>query len=240
LLQLLAIPESKSLRQLRTVGLRGALERVKSFATSAASDADLRTLIDMRDGTVHAAQDDEVEERLVTAFVQHADALLADLRRDRAAFWQTQLEVVDALLADASDKVRHRVNVKLAQALANFERRYGEEPPEMLRLVRRLACANISYDDQALIACPACESLGVADGEREVEWGYEDDGSPIGTVWFTAGEFACRVCGLQLDWSEFKTAAMESRWEVDAVDPLKPESYSYEDEAYETWREGRL
>src|SRR5215471_19857392 len=79
LLWLLGITEGKPPRQLRTVGLRDVLARVRMFVTSRASDDDLRILVDMRDGTVHAAQNDEVEERLVVAFVQHADALLADL-----------------------------------------------------------------------------------------------------------------------------------------------------------------
>ena len=118
LLRLLQIPEGKSPRPLRTVGLRGALERVARFVTSSASNVDLGTLVDMRDGTVHAAQDNVVEERLLVAFVQYADALLADLGWDRAEFWDGQLAVVDALLADASDKVEHEVAVKVAAASA--------------------------------------------------------------------------------------------------------------------------
>jgi hypothetical protein len=245
LLRLLGISEGKTPQPLRTVGLRGAHERAKRFVTSTASDHDLGILIGMRDGTVHAAQDDEVEERLVVAFVQYADAVLADLGRDRAAFWGGQLDVVDALLADASDKVAHRVGVKLAQALAAFERRYGEEPPEMLGFVRGLALPHALDGDQALADCPACESLGVADGEHEVEWGVEDDGSPVGTVWFNAAKFACRVCGLQLERTELEPAAMKSRWEVEGADPAKFEPYTddagYEgeaaDAAYEAWRE---
>src|SRR5260221_988091 len=105
LLRLLEFTSSKAPRQLRTVSLRDALTRVKLLPVpSNASEDDLRTLVDVRDGTVHAAQEDELEERLLVAFVQHADALLMDLERDRAGFWGPQLSVVDALLADASDK----------------------------------------------------------------------------------------------------------------------------------------
>lgn len=245
LLRLLGISEGTP-RQLRTVGLRGAHDRTKRFITSTASDGDLGILFDMRDGTVHAAQDDEVEERLVVAFVQYADAVLADLGRDRAVFWDGQLEVIDALLADASDKVAHRVGVNLAAARANFERQYGEVPEVLLDLVRRLANPQVFDDDQAPVECPACESLGVADGEHDVEWGFEDEGSPIGTVWFTADGFTCHVCGLQLDSAaEFTAANMESRWEIEDADPAKYEPSmdraAYEEEAAdaacEAWRE---
>ncbi len=47
----------------------------------------------------------------MVAFVQHSDtllALLAVLHVDRVRFWGRQLTVVDALLADASDKVAHQ------------------------------------------------------------------------------------------------------------------------------------
>lgn len=52
-----------------------------------ASEVDLALLIDLRDGVVHAAVNEEIEERLLVAFVQQADASLADLRRNRADFW---------------------------------------------------------------------------------------------------------------------------------------------------------
>jgi hypothetical protein len=243
LLRLLDIPGGKP-QQLRTVGLRDALDRVKTFVTSTVLDADLRTLIDMRDGTVHAAQDDEVEARLVVAFVQHADALLADLGHDRAAFWRMQLDVVDALLADASDKVAHRVKVKLAQSDAYFERQYGELAPGMLDLIRRLAIPRHLNDNQARTECPVCDSYGVATGTRDVVRNHElgEDANPIGSVWFTACEFACGVCGLQLDSApEFTVARKQSRWEIEDADPREYlDPHSYEDEAYEAWREKRL
>lgn len=245
LLRLLGITAREMPPQLRTVSLRNAYDRAKRFVTSSASDRDLQTLFDMRDGTIHAAQNDEVEERLVVAFVQHADALLADLGHDRATFWGAQLDVVDALLADASDKVAHGVAVKLAAARANFERRYGEEPVEVLCLVRRLASPQSLGTGQERAYCPACESPGVASGYKEVEWGYEGDEdvtfrATSGIVFFTAEAFACGVCGLRLDLeAELTAAGMESRWEIEGADPYEPDPGD-EDAAYERWRDSRL
>jgi hypothetical protein len=128
LLQLLNIREGGPLRLVRTVSLRDALVRVRTFVKSAASWTDLETLVSMRDGTVHAALDDQVEERLLVAFVQHADALLTDLGRDRVEFWSPAfLPVIDALLTDASDKFAPYAAVKFAAARAYFQRRYGNQ-----------------------------------------------------------------------------------------------------------------
>jgi hypothetical protein len=148
-------------KQLRTVGLREARERAKTFFTSGASDADLDLLIDLRDGVMHAAMDDEIEERLLVAFVQQADATLADMGKSRTVFWGDKLGMVDALLADASDKVAHLVQVKLAAAKAAFEKKYAEVTSEMRDLIKKMT----PYFDETAEAeaeCPACGARGVA------------------------------------------------------------------------------
>jgi len=73
----------------------------------------------MRDGTVDVALDDEVEELLLVAFVQHVDALVADLGEHRDNFWATYRSLVDALLKDASDRVAHHVEVMIEAARAS-------------------------------------------------------------------------------------------------------------------------
>src|SRR5258708_10222141 len=136
LVALLGISASTVPLRLRTVGLRDALNRMKIFIGSTVPEDDLQTLIDMRDGAIHAAETHEVEQRLVAAFVRQADALLADLNRDRAAFWGGYLEEVDTLLADATDRVAHSVSVKLAAARRNFAQKYGWMTEEMLTAIR--------------------------------------------------------------------------------------------------------
>lgn len=229
-------------RPQRTVGLRGALDRVKAFVTSSAPPGDLGTLVDMRDGTVHAAIGDEVEERLVVAFAQNANAFLRDLCRDRAEFWGGQLEVVDALLADASDKVRHDVAVKLAAARAHFAGRYGEEEAKLVDLVRELSEPLGYRDDQVPAECPACESLGLATGAYEVEWEPDEwEGDQVvhvsGMVYFVPSGFECRVCRLRLDSAGEAEAAGLGRWEVENADPLKYEPPVDEDSFYEAYRD---
>jgi hypothetical protein len=221
LLCLLGI-SGQPLRQVRTVGLRDALQRVKSFVVSPASDADLRTLVDLRDGTVHAAVNDEVEERLLAAFARHADALLSDLGRDRSDFWGSQLEVVDALLADASDKVKHRVDVMLAGARARFEQRYGREPPELMELVRQLEPdRELEPRSEVLIPCPVCQTPAALYGTHEFE--PDESGPPVvkPIVRFDIDGFSCRICGLRLkSKAELIAAGLWTRLKITTADSV--------------------
>jgi hypothetical protein len=198
MLGLLGMTGSTSSTSLRTVSLRDALARVRKLVTSTASVTDLETLVDIRDGTVHAARSDELEERLVVTFVQHCDVLLQDLQADRGEFWGRQLAVVDALLADASDKVAHHVEVKLAAARARFEERSVEEHPELLSLARQVQDPSQRAWDMNSNPelCPACESFGVESGIGDLVYDPEDK---VEQLVFTAESFVCGVCGLRLD-----------------------------------------
>ena len=174
---------------LRTVGLRGALDRLARFVTSNASKKDLMTLADLRDGTVHAGAGVELEERVLVAFVQHSDALVADLGRDRSDFWGPQLAVVNALLADAKDKTKHLVAVKFAAVQASFHRRYGNMPSEVLDHVRQIASPmRHTFFDQERADCPACGSYGIAYGDADPEWDNEesDDQHWVTSIWWDA------------------------------------------------------
>jgi hypothetical protein len=100
----------------------------------------------MRDGSIHAAQNEEVKERLVLAFLQHADALLKDLQSDRAIFLGDHLVVVDALLADASDKTAYRVSIKMAAARAEYQKFESKTPIELqvLKQGRRFVTGTVT------------------------------------------------------------------------------------------------
>ena len=242
LLRLLDLSGTGALRPLRTVGLRGALERVKVFVTSRASGDDVRTLADMPDGTIHAAISEEVETRLLVAFAKYADELLADLGRDRAGFWGDQLAVVDALLTKASDKITRDVKVKLAGARAYFDQHYGNGPPELVELVRRMAEPDRDDDNRQAVSCLACESVGLATGTREVEleadeWEGDQPVSVSETVYFQPSAFECRVCKLRLNSAAETAAASIDRWEVEDMDPLKYEPPIDEDSFYEAYRD---
>jgi hypothetical protein len=108
--------------------------------------------------------------------------------------WTEQLDVVDALLADASDRVTHRVNVKLAAAKAAFIQKYSEMSDELGDLIKRMV-PYTGLRDEAVADCPACESVGVVEGEYWVDGDVEFDqhGEPHSwsVVKLTAEKFSC-------------------------------------------------
>jgi hypothetical protein len=208
LLVLLGIASGSPPGLLRTVSLRDALARLRRLITTSASSADLETLISMRDGTVHTASTDEVETRLIVAFLQHADGLLTDLDLDREIFWGRQAGVVDALLVNASDQVTHRVEVLMAAARARFRGREVDDP-QLLKLHQDLAGSLNVFDGYTAPAeCPACMSWGIASGFDEIS-DFEDERATA-LFTFRAESFTCRVCGLELSSpAELEAAGMD-------------------------------
>jgi hypothetical protein len=157
--------------------------------------------------------DDEVETRLLAAFAQYADELLKDLGRDRAGFWGGQVEVVDALLTAASDKVAHDLAIKLAQAQAFFNDRYGEGPEELIAVVQRVAAPNPYQFDQTSGECPICGSFGLVTGTSTLMWAgntLEDSEEE----WFTPSIFECRVCRLHLNSAAETEAVGFEPWKL--------------------------
>jgi hypothetical protein len=208
--------------KLRTVGLREARDRAKTFVKSVADESDLALLVDLRDGVVHAAVDVEVEERLLVAFVQQSDAILADMRTPRAFFWAGQLSVVDALLADASDKVAYRVQVKLATAKAASAAKYREIPAEVREFIKGMTPL---FDEmkEAIADCPACGAQGVARGDMEVDAEAEADRDGVmyasALLVFTPVTFSCQQCGLRLtSQAELAAAGVPHHWERPELD----------------------
>ena len=169
---------------------------------------------------VHAADDSELEERILVAFVKHSDALIADLGRDRDEFWGHQLPVVDVLVMEAQDKIEQRIALKLAAAGASFKGRFAEIPAEFLIHVRQMAIPmRHSFFDEERADCPACGSFGIAYGDAEPEWDDDDsDGHHLKAIWWDAGSFTCRVCGLDLESvDELVAANMPIRWKIDGA-----------------------
>jgi hypothetical protein len=245
---LLGIEGAGAPAKVRIVGLSEALSRIRRFVKSKADRDDLQILTDLRNGIVHAAEDTEVEERILTAFVQQADSLLADLRRERERFWGDQLPVVNALLADASNKVKHRVRVRLAAAEAMVDRRYKTEGEAVIHALRALSKSAPLKAGQSFRDCPVCGSDAIATGEHIVELVPDDWDKETGDVtqlaaevWFTAHAFRCPVCNLRLDsGAEIEAAGIDTAWQIEDADP---KDYGHQDDEYdfdadyERWRE---
>jgi hypothetical protein len=207
-------------KQLRTVGLRDAHIRLRTFVSSVASETDLALLINLRDGAVHAALNDEVEERLLVAFVQEAEVMLADLNKSRSDFWADWLDMVDALVADATDKVRHRVQLKLATAKAAFAGKYSGLSDEVRNVIKMMTP---SFDErhEAIADCPACGSQSVASGGAKMDTHPHPDGVSPDWVFlvFAPVTLSCHQCGLRLTSQAVLTAAgVPDEWVLPGLD----------------------
>lgn len=236
LLQLLGIADAKPSKRVWTVGLRDAVARMNTFITPPASD-DIKTLIDMRDGTIHAASREEVEERLVVAFIHYAETLLEDLDRRRDRFWGDQVEVVDALLAASTDMTERRVKVKMAAAAADYQKRYSAISFDMSAVAHGFAGHDILSGDEDIVDCPVCRSPALAHGYPWVEWNFEQQGDGSyrradGKVWFWAHSLECSVCVLQLTThAELLAADLPEKWLVRNADPEEYEEPDYDEQA---------
>jgi hypothetical protein len=240
LIYLLGIPTSP-----RTISLSVALDRMEAFTKRRVSSDDLKRIVDRRDGAVHTARAEDFDDHLLGVFARHAETLLADIGKDRQEFWDDQLEVVDALLTEVTDSVRHRVEVKMASARATYIRVYGDLPAEAADLARADRQTSRVGD---VTLCPACSSWGLATGEHTVDWEPSSDEDGLldweGTVKFTASGFECPICRLRLDSvDEMEAAGVEVRWTLDGVDPLDYDdypTYDYEGDAYDAYKDSQL
>jgi hypothetical protein len=219
-LRVLAGLPDPSVGFLRTIGVQEALKRTDTFFTSSVSRVELKLLFDLRNGVVHTGFDEAVEERLLVAFVKQADACLSDLGKDRVAFWGGQLNVVDALITDSTDKALHRVQIKLAAAKARFIDKFAELSPELVAAVRLVSPGDTDLEEQH--ECPSCQSIGLGTGVHHVEDEYEVDNEGViqggSRVVFWPESFTCGVCGLRLTSAdEIRLAGINPEWESSLV-----------------------
>ena len=146
--------------KIRTVGLSEALRRISDLSDRKRQG---RPADPGRHAQRHSAccRGHRGRRVILTAFVQQADSLLADLERERGDFWGGQLSVVDALLEDASNKLAHRVEVRLAAAAAMLERRYATEGEAVIPR-SGLSANRRPWQRPEFRACPVCDSHGIA------------------------------------------------------------------------------
>jgi hypothetical protein len=208
---------------------------MNKFMTPPTVGEDIQTLIDMRDGTIHAGSDEEVEERLVVAFIRYADSLLEDLERRRDWFWGDQAGVVQALLAASTDKIARDVNIKMAAAAAEYQRRYSSISFDIPAVARSFAVGTSFDIDEDIVDCPVCDSPARARGYPWVEWNFDPqaDGSfrrGDGKVWFWAHSLSCSICPLHLTSNaELVAAGLQEKWLIENANPDEYEMPDYDE-----------
>jgi hypothetical protein len=230
----------------RTVSMTQARSRIEQLMRPKVDSKAIDDLVAMRNGTVHAAENAEVQEGILAAFAMYSDMLLNDLGKQRSDYWDGQLTVVDALLQNASDKLTQRYEVRRAAAEAFVQQRYATDGEPVMKVVIGLSRSFILADDQVFRECPVCGADGVAAGEHSVEYVPADWDKETGDVtnvapevWFAADSFYCNVCRLHLDSTDLIDKAFDPCWEIEDADWRDYEPYTDDDgdAAYERWRD---
>lgn len=214
LLFVIGRPELMKSGALRTIGLEEACKRVAQVLPTFPFQNpvnELRRLFEARNGVAHAAhvKQEDVSDVIIMA-VQVVEAILADLQPSPLAiFWGRYDAQVRAMLMDRAAEVDDIVKIRIGNAKATFESRWGHLEGEQLD--GRLAGIEVvppGFDAETAILgrCPACGRMGYFVGEKDIrslaDWeglGYALEVIP--------NVFACQVCGLFLPSAEFVRAA---------------------------------
>jgi hypothetical protein len=149
-------------------------------------------------------------EEMKVVFASCAKALTAILHL-QPDFWGPHAQMVDALLDDLASELRQRVQVKLAAARTELERRFGSES-EFVRatIVQQIENARSwQYSDETRpFECPVCGSGALVTGTNRVQTDYEQHSEyPTEIVVLDATLLVCEVCNLTLNGSEELDAA---------------------------------
>lgn len=149
-------------------------------------------------------------EEMAAALASCAKAVseILDLPDD---FYGDHAELVDALLDGLPTDLYQRVQLKLAAARHEFERRFGGELSSIRSTMLKVIEDSRTWRMNAEVrpyACPVCDSRALIEGTNTVETDYERHSDiPIETVWLHPARLTCEACHLVLDGTEELGAA---------------------------------
>ncbi len=214
-----------------TVGLKDAVYRLNEFIESEADQGAISKLIDLRDGNIHIAENDQVELSLLVAYILQIHACLGDLQILPENFWQEHFQLIEKILDQEQSKLGKIVGIKMEQSRIRFKAKMDNYSKE----VQKSITEDVPFTGmgEEVCKCPVCESLGIAVGKHEVEYDYEPQGDRNGTideyisVTFHPSRFSCRNCGLKLESrGELVDAGLQLSWDSDA-DHTEVERFNY-------------
>ncbi|MFF7198605.1 hypothetical protein ACFZAM_33470 [Streptomyces sp. NPDC008079] len=202
LLHLSGIREQPT-KDLRTVGLGGALDRLRDLGVFTPKErTELKGLVDRRNGVVHTAALDEGVELVMAEFIETAERLLTDRGESRTWFWGDQLALVDEVRAQADRAIERAVHLRIQRAKS----RYSDRVRGMDQLVvASLASSAMARIDRLVFAgkklgvvvaaceCPACNCPATIILDRAFPVTLENL-RPVETF----RQLTCPTCGLEI------------------------------------------
>lgn len=204
---------------LKTIGLRGALERFGEMEAAGAPGAGKKhadrfeLLLQARDGVAHIGAAGTAADTVAELAVRGAVEILDKINRPHDMFFGDWSAPARALLDEHATKVHQLVQLRLSQARDAFTRRFSglDKPDRDAQLIALdVRPATVADDTKLAVTCPACSQHGVLTGtddlDFEADWDVEDGDSfvsgVISTVILRADAFTCPVCGLRLTGRE--------------------------------------
>jgi len=206
----------------QTLGGSQALTRAFAIdSTLKTLDPHIRRVFQCRNGQAHMGMAGTEEMTVVFASCAKAVMEILDLR---VGFWGPHASMVESLLDELATELRQRVEVKLAAARTEFERRFGSETALVRStLIQQIESARSwRYSDEVRpYECPVCGSGALIQGTNHVEVEYDrHTGYPVETVVLDAIRFVCEACCLVLDGAdELEAVGIDPEMENEGVDP---------------------
>ena len=233
---------------LKTIGLRGALERLGEMEAAGASGAGKKyadrfdLLLQARDGVAHVGAPGAAADTVAELAGRGAVEVLDKINRTHDMFFGDWSAPARALLDEHATKVHQLVQLRLSWARDAFTQRFSgldEQDRDAQLTTLDVRPATVVDDTKLAIGCPACSQHGVLTGTDDIDfepdWDVEDGDSFISgvtaTVILRADAFSCPVCGLRLNGVEQLTEAR-----LDTVVELR-EATEEDLEAYESERQ---
>ena len=216
---------------LKTIAAPEVLRRCTQLHSELSSFGPRLTLLaEYRNSTIHLGEVPEVElTQLLRAYLAGSAAIVKGLELRPEDIFGDFAEMVTKQLDESLAQVQRVVAEKLARAKSDFQLRYAAlDPDQMKALVavteNRYTAMMMRYQDE-LVPCPACEHLGIANGDYEVDWDADyDDVSGLPTIAYPVvtlkpSAFVCDLCGLHLDnASELQAAGLPESLNIEDVD----------------------
>ena len=232
----------KTTKQLRTIGAKVALLRVRQVMEIHAPKDALDQLIAVRDGVLHAGLLDSKSTReLLTAYLRYAEEVY-DALEDQQAWgddrWGKWDQLVASLITQSLTEVEHEVTRKIEAARANH-RAFMERVPESEQEAvaeslqirtwsldeREVGGFGLSYYGLENIRCPACNHPeATIGGMIEEDYDVPENLGPMDhieehvalvAVYLRPTGLRCGVCNLELIGAdEMRAARMPERIEI--------------------------
>ncbi|MEU4243110.1 hypothetical protein [Actinoplanes sp. NPDC026619] len=233
----------------KTISATEAVNRVRRILPElSARDESIRTLIDVRDGVIHAGflPQSSARDSLV-AFLRASNDIYETLAIPAADRWPDHQDYVESVLNLASSGIEDLVQKKIRKGRAVYASlSAGVSAQQLAKIVRdRTSAATFPTDEEEAlshIACPACESEANCAGRFDIDWDFEsvlEEGeisySPNPSVIIYPRRMMCPVCGLNLDDpKELAAAEIRQRWVV-PIDAVSEEAFTAQMESQQQY-----